>query len=126
MYVYAISQNQLRVSYLQFIGSNCEFTHTVCYKLGQTESSHMYFISSPLTLTIWFFIFLEYCVSRSFLFCWNNFIRQRGEELVGFVVIPVYNIVKIIVFPQSMVWCQMEQPRYQEYFTMLKLLFMNL
>lgn len=30
MHVYAISQNQLRVSYLQFIGSSCGFTHTAC------------------------------------------------------------------------------------------------
>lgn len=40
MYIYVVSQNQLRIS--KFTGSSYEFTHT----FGQTESSQMHFISS--------------------------------------------------------------------------------
>lgn len=61
-----------------------------------------------------------------FFFCWSNFRTPRGEEVVGLVVKPAHNIVKILVFSQSMAWCQMEQPRCQKYFTVLKLLVMNL
>lgn len=80
----------------------------------------------PSDLSIWFSIILEYYICWGFISCWSNFRRQRGEELVGFVVRPVYNIVKIIVLSQSVIWCQMEQPRCPQYFTMLKLLSMNL
>ena len=70
----------------------------MCYELGQTESSHRYFISLPLTLSLCFSIILEYRVCWGFLFHQSNFRRQREEDLVGLVIKPVYNSVQKIAF----------------------------
>ena len=98
----------------------------MCYELGQTESSHRYFISLPLTLSLCFSIILEYCVCWGFLFHQSNFRRRKGEDLVGLVVKPVYNIVKKIAFRIKYGMVPMEPPRCQKYFPVSQRLLRNL